>query len=482
MKNILIALSLTLLSACGSDSSSKDSNSPTTTAEPPATSTDQPTESTDDNTDHNNTSGDLVSLTDTNKSDIIQLSVNDDGSWCYISRTSDDKESLTDHIDSWAGGWHQSLHCHDQQESFTHIAEDGQILVDVITSDRDTIFLLKAVKEGIFDYSLHLSQLNQAGQVVQQRALIDTPDAHDLLYYSRTPTDISVETFADLHKDNKPIIKEGEYAKLEWKNDNLFLLAKVYGLTLYELNKDLSIGSSHQIIPGFSSVVDDMDFSISKHGKVAVAYSFDKVSLPIINKHFNDHLTDDISDMSSTIVTVLDMNSQSSNRFVDSIPDNIKKLAGIEWQGEKLMVVSNALRRKGINGTEHQDIDAIVATYNVTSAIRESTESINLDKHDYVQGTTLDSDNSLILYGSSGYRREHDLLRKGHGIVYRKTDQSTEIMINKSIGAYSTISDIHLTNNKIYYIYRYSPQEYADCDLFKDECGFHAGIAMEELN
>ncbi|GGY55761.1 hypothetical protein GCM10011297_30730 [Bacterioplanes sanyensis] len=467
-----------LLTACGGGSSSS-SDSATTQPEPTPTLPEPVNQITPQQ------------LTAAYKSQYSHLNVSQEGHWCVIERTSDGS-SIQLASRPWQEGWQQQLHCYSGEQQTWQYQPANAILVDIALTDAQQLIVLEALPSAADNdssftaYELRLSRYSLTGELQHQAWLLHPPSENDLAYYHFEVGQLVRTDFRYASVDDRPQLSESTLAQLEYRNGQLYLLAHTYGVQLYQLQDDFTIGWSRQVMPAYSWLWQTVLTNISRlavheDGRLAVAFElYENDDLTILNTHFNTQLTDP-GEGSDTGVAIYDANGQLLQRAVVGVPDQSESLVNAVWQQDQLVLVSNSRVAKNNAAAGSTEWDVALQILDGATAQLQSAHLLHFDQEDALLDATVSADGRLWLAGISGYKQvdSNSQISYGYGTVLTlNSEQQLQPVVTLDLPRNSMVSGIEAVGERLYYRYDFDGSITHTCDGDDNAtlCGLKSGI------
>lgn len=507
-KRLVAALLMAgMLSACGSGSDSDPDDKPTDP--PPALSGDVPLPPGN---------GDLpdiavappasdvrvnFELTEPYQVQVTDLAVNAEGLWCQVQRGTDvDNPLPMGRV--WQPGWQQSMSCHsDGQQTFRYQPQDGAIVVDMAVQDGSRVLLLEAVPsaydgpgpaEGWFE--LRFTQLDGAGNTLQQRWLEDQPDEQELYYYfyERNAETPSRRVEESLSHNNRPQIGVNTLARLQVHDGVPYLVAHTYGVKVYRFNSDLTVAWDQQIMPAnrdlwFGDLTNVSRMAVRDDGAVVVAFELFQGTEPrddnarLYQAHFGQPLADP-NPGSDVGISVLSPDGVKLRTFIAGLKGHDEALTSVLWRGDELLLTGGTRYGKADAAGGSSEWDSYLARIDSTTGETLHSQLVHVHDEDMLLDTVLTDSGRLLMAGESGFSQadSNSQMTYGYGVIYEVNDAGDVLpLMRLDKPRNSRINGIQVVGDTLYYRYDFDGYITHTCDTDKTLCWSKAGVSNLRL-
>lgn len=467
-------MSLLFVSACGSDSSSSDSIAKPSPETP-------------------NSSAMLTArqFEQSYRNRISQFEVNKEGHWCFISEHAEQQAKLF-LSRNWELGWQQQLHCEQrEQKLFSYTPKAGEVLLDIALDDSQQIFVLEAIENPSFNiahftrFNLRLSVYDLMGKLLKQKTIQHSVNEKDLLYYDGDIANEAIPQDPD-YLNSLPLIFENNRVQLEWKNNQLYLMAHILGIQVYQFNTDLSLAWRKQVLHDHLWVTADINsmgshMAIDDQGRIAVAMEVSKTDISAFNQHFDQTL--DAPDQSLDIlVTLLQADGSLVRHFIAGQVDIGEKIDSLQWKNQQLIVAGHVAIEKN-NEVGQEDLDAYLYRYDEQGNLINH-QIIHWNKEEWLTDAVVDKQGNVWLSGTTGLVLVDtgSQTQNGQGVIFKvSSDGDVSAPLALDVPRDSSITGLQLHDQHLYYRYQYDGPISHTCDQDDSLCGVKSGIGILSL-
>lgn len=471
-KTIFLSMGL-LLSACGASNSS---------------SSGKVVEPTDNNTIPTSSLIQPQQIDQSYVSQFVDLAVHPDGDWCHIARHADLGDNYLAES-QWQYGWKNDLTCYNGQQVIWSYQPDNDIaLIDIEFSDSNQLIVIEAVRNSqashtVFNGELRLSTYSPSGDLLRQDWLKHTPSADDLAFYEVDGGNIIRREFTVLSVNDRPQIAEDSVVQLIAEGDHLHLLVHSYGLQVYQLNNDLSINWSRQVMPAYNwlwgdILVNNSEMAIQADGTIAVAFELYGEDSAIYNEHFSTDFPVDNQDANVGLVT-LDQTGELLSQHLMGNTELSEQIVRVFWQEDTVTLIGNVRREKTNAAGGTTEWDSFIYRVDPVSGQTIDEDVLDYDKEDIIIDATVSPNGKIWLAGKSGYIQvdSNSQTSFGRAVLLQIDDQKrlTE-RANLDLPRHSEIKQVFWLQDHLYFRYDFDAPITHTCDHDDTLCWRKSGV------